>query len=282
MPVGCCAPGETGSTVTPPKPARFFASSICRTISSELNRPFRCQKGTGRYSAPGIDESRPQRVGGLGPGQQQRRRDENQCMSESRHIRFGSIRSSVRAKRFVTFPASERSGPPRDNRNLSSRPETGNVFSRCHKNSENIVGDQPVRRHFTSETGRTFSIPFSCPPEGTESVRRPARRLKPEKISGSRLRIAAQIGSNGRKRAPDFARRPARSACYRPLKSQIQQNVFRRCELRVDGENVDARDYRIPHERNPHEKCRSPARRTALYFRTPPTGAFPYTCRSAS
>ena len=153
----------------------------------------------------GIGESRPQRVGGLGPGQQQRRRDENQCMSESRHIRFGSIRSSVRAKRFVTFPASERSGPPRDNRNLSSRPETGNVFSRCHKNSENIVGDQPVRRHFTSETGRTFSIPFSCPPEGTERVRRPARRLKPEKISGSRLRIAAQIGSNGRKRAPDFA-----------------------------------------------------------------------------
>ncbi len=153
----------------------------------------------------GIGESRPQRVGGLGPGQQQRRRDENQCMSESRHIRFGSIRSSVRAKRFVTFPASERSGPPRGNRNLSSRPETGNVFSRCHKNSENIVGDQPVRRHFTSETGRTFSIPFSCPPEGTERVRRPARRLKPEKISGSRLRIAAQIGSNGRKRAPDFA-----------------------------------------------------------------------------
>ena len=46
--------------------------------------------------------------------------------------------------------------------------------------------------------------------------------------------------------------------------------------------DVDARDYRIPPERNPHEKCRSPARRTALYFRTPPTGAFPYTCRSAS
>lgn len=181
LPVGCCAPGETGSTVTPPKPARFFVSSSCRTISSELNRPFRCQKGTGRYSGAGIGESRPQRVGGLGPGQQQRRRDKNQCMSESRHIRFGSIRSSVRAKRFVTFPASERSGPPRDNRNLSSRPETGNVFSRCHKNSENIVGDQPVRRHFTSETGRTFSIPFSCPPEGTGRVRRPARRLKARK-----------------------------------------------------------------------------------------------------
>ena len=205
LPVGCCAPGETGSTVTPPKPARFFASSICRTISSELNRPFRCQKGTGRYSAPGSAKVARSESAGLAPVSSSAAGTRiNACRKV---VIFGSGPFGHRFARkdFVTFPASERSGPPRGNRNLSSRPETGNVFSRCHKNSENIVGDQPVRRHFTSETGRTFSIPFSCPPEGTERVRRPARRLKPEKISGSRLRIAAQIGSNGRKRAPDFA-----------------------------------------------------------------------------
>ena len=121
-------------------------------------------------------------------------------------------------------------------------------------------------------------------PPGYAGVGRPGRSVENHVLqlpvcgpSAGRLH-----GAGGRRVLHFDDLRPVCEAFRTLFRRRGRQSVFRRCGLRVDGEDVDARDYRIPPERNPHEKCRSPARRTALHFRTPPTGAFPYTCRSAS
>ena len=121
-------------------------------------------------------------------------------------------------------------------------------------------------------------------PPGYAGVGRPGRSVENHvfqlPVRGS---SAGRLHGAGGRRVLHFDDlRPVCEAFRTLFRRRGRQSVFRRCGLRVDGEDVDARDYRIPHERNPHEKCRSPARRTALHFRTPPTGAFPYTCRSAS
>lgn len=173
-------------------------------------------------------------------------------------VRVSSVAGSCEKHHNV---ASERNGPPRGNRSPSSCLGNRHVFSHCHKNSENIVENQPVRR-FSPRNRTIYSSP--CFPRlqgvlGKSPLSGAA--LPSEKASGSQLRIAAQTGSNDRKNL-QISRTP------RAIRPAV---ACRKVRTQYAGRKESAR--KMPFSRR--------GERHSLFARRL-TGAFPYTCRSAS